>query len=119
MPLNRYLKIDNVLLPNPVSGTLTVMLNAIENVYQTEAGTQAANVVRLDRPSWTATFNCSSTLKDKLLAICKNASCEVEIAGETMDGRLRLSGAVQMVEGSERTPGTNGLWVVPVVFEGF
>lgn len=117
--LGKYLVIDNEQMPNPVSGSLQMMLNAIENVYTTEAGGQAANVVRLDRPSWTATFNCSSAKKDALLLKCQAASVNVTIAGQTMSGRLRLSGGVQLVQDTERTPETDGLWVVPVTFEGF
>ena len=117
--LGKYLIIDAVQFPNPVTGTLAMMLNPAENVYQTEDGKEAANILRLDRPSWTATFNCSSTQKDALLQICKNASCTVTIAGQEMTGRMRLNGNYTLVENSERTEGTSGLWVVPVKFEGF
>lgn len=117
--LGKYLLIDAVPFPNPVTGSLAMMLNAAENVYQTEDGKEAANILRLDRPSWTATFNCSSGQLAALLAICKSASCTVTICGQEMTGRMRLNGNYTLYENSERTTGTDGLWVVPVKFEGF
>lgn len=117
--LGRYIKINNTVMPNPVTGTFSEALNPAENVYQTEDGGQASNVLRLDRSSWSATFNCSDTLKEALLALCTTPSVNVEVDGVPMSGRLRLSGDVALVANSERTEGTQGLWTVPVHFEGF
>lgn len=116
--LGEYIKINNEQMPNPVAGSFVFKLNPDENVYANEAGQQMSNVKRLDRPTWSATFNCTSFLKDKLLAFCKLAQCTTHINGIEYAGRLRLSGDVSLYEWSEYTKNTDGLWVVPVIFEG-
>ena len=117
--LGKFIKIDNEQFPNPVAGTFTRAFYPEENTFLTEAGTQVSNVVRLDRQGWTATFNCSAAMKNKIESKCLQASCECQINGETMNGRLRLSAASTLVAGSEKLPETNGLWVVSVSFEEF
>ena len=115
--LGKYLKINNTLMPNPESFEFTY--NPNENIYTSEAGTELSNIIRLDRLSFSASFNCSSRLRDTLLAYCLSPSVEVKIdGGAAINGRLRLSGAVVLVEGSELNTGTQGLWTVPVTFEG-
>lgn len=117
--LDKYLKINNEKMPNPVSGTFTMALNPVENVFENEAGEQMSNVKRLDRISWSGTFNCTSTMRDNLLTICRTASCTCEVDGTSYSGRLRTSGEITMVAGSELTQGTQGLWIVPLRFEEF
>lgn len=115
--LGRYLRINNVEMPNPT--TFEYQYNPSENIYESEAGTQLSNIRRLDRLSFTASFNCSSRLKDTLEGICKSASASVSIdGGEALSGRIRLGGAITLVEGSENVGGTQGLWSVPIIFEG-
>ena len=117
--LGKYIKINGVQFPNPVSGTYAPALNPEENVYTTEDGHQASNIIRLDRFSFDAQFNCSGVMRARLEAIAKTASCIVEAEGVEYEGRLRLSGSITLAKDSERTEGTQGLWVVPVKFEGF
>ena len=117
--LGKFLKINNTKMPNPVSGTFSIALNPVENVFENEAGEQMSNVKRLDRVSWSGTFNCTSDMRDTLLAICKSASCTSEVDGTSYSGRLRTSGEITMVAGSELVEGTSGLWVVPLRFEEF
>lgn len=117
--LGKYLRINNEQLPNPIPGAFEYQLNADENVFTNEAGEQMTNIIRLDRLSWTGTFQCTGRMKDKLLAICKLAECSCTFEGETYGGRLRLGGAVVLYDNSEYTAGTDGLWTVPLVFEGF
>jgi hypothetical protein len=117
--LGKYIRINGVQFPNPVSGTFAPALNPIENIYTTEDGHQASNIIRLDRFSFDAQFNCSGVMRARLEAIAKMASCTVEVEGVEYEGRLRLSGSITMIENSERTEGTQGLWVVPVKFEEF
>ena len=117
MALGKYIKIDNELYPKPTS--FSFGLNPQENVFTSEAGTEMSNIVRLDRPSWSAVFPCSDRLRDKLLSKCKTASVQCKIDnGTTMTGRLRLSGDISLVENSEDVGGTQGLWEVPVTFQG-
>lgn len=115
--LGRYIKIDNEVMPNPV--TFSMSYPPDENVFTSEAGTQLTNIRRLDRFTFTASFNCSSRLRDSLIAKCQTPSVEVKIdEGDAISGRLRLSGDITLVENSELTGGTQGLWTVSVVFEG-
>lgn len=118
MALGRFISINGEQVPNPAPGSFSMGLNPQENLYTSESGLQMSNVVRLDRPSWGATFDVSSKWRDKFLTWCKLASVTCVIDGETMSGRLRLSGAYTLVENSENTQGTQGLWEVPITFEG-
>lgn len=115
--LGKYIKINGELMPNPTA--FSYRYNPDENVFTSEAGTELTNIRRLDRLSFSASFNCSSRLKEKLEVFCKTASVSVSINDETaVDGRLRLGGDITLVEFSEYTNGTDGLWSVPVTFEG-
>ncbi len=105
-------------MPNPNPGTWAPNLNPKENVFETEAGTRKSNIVRLDRLSWSCSFNCTSRMKERILNYCKLPSVICEIDGEEVEGTLRLSGPVGLVERSEYVQGTKGLWIVSVVFEG-
>lgn len=116
MALGKYISINNNLMPNPVSFEET--LNPSENVYESEAGTQMSNIVRLDRYSFSATWNCTSRLRDALKTYCTTASVTVKIDGVSHSGRMRLGGAISLVENSETNTGTQGLWTVPITFEG-
>ena len=117
--LGRYIKVGDVFWPNPIPGSFAIEYEASENVFETEDGGVVSNIIRLNRPVWGATFNCSSTMRDTIVAACQEPSVTVKIDGVQMSGRLRLSGEISLVENSERTEGTSGLWVVPVRFEGF
>lgn len=117
--LGKYIIINDIQLPNPVSGSFSYQLNPSENLFENEAGETMANVKRLDRLSWSATFQCTSTVKENLLYICKEAECVCTFNGLPYSGRLRLGGAVTLYERSEYVPGTYGLWTVPLVFEEF
>ena len=117
--LGKFITINSTQMPNPVSGTFILNLNPDENVFTNEAGEQMSNVKRLDRVSWSGTFNCTSTMRDTLLSICKSSSCACTIDETSYSGRLRTSGDIQMVAGSELVDGTKGLWVVPLRFEEF
>lgn len=115
--LGKYISINGEQMPNPVSGTFSGHLNPKENIFFSEAGTRKSNVVRLDRPSWEATFNCSSTMKDKILGFCMRPEVVCTVDGNTYTGTLREK-SHKLVKDSENTKGTQGLWVVAVEFEG-
>lgn len=117
--LGQFLIIENVQMPNPNTGTWKENLNANENKYTTENGMMKVIPVRLDRKSWSAEFNCSSTMRATLESYCKAARVSCVVNGQTYYGTLRLGGDVSLVENSEYTSGTDGLWVVPLVFESF
>ena len=115
--LGKYITINSTLMPNPTKFSYTYPPD--ETVYTSEAGTQLTNIRRLDRLTFAASWNCSSRLRDQLIALCQTPSVSVSIDGATaVSGRMRLSGGPELVEDSENTNGTQGLWVVSVTFEG-
>lgn len=115
--LGKYITINSTLMPNPAQFEYTYPPD--ETVYTSEAGTQLTNVRRLDRLTFKAEWHCSSRLRDQLLVLCKTPSVSVSIDGATpVSGRLRLAGGPKLVEDSENTNGTQGLWVVSTTFEG-
>ena len=117
--LGSYLKINDEVLPNPNPGTFSYKYNPDESIFTSEAGTQLSQIRRLDRLSWSGSFNCTSRLKEKLATYCKTPSVSCQLAnGTAISGRLRLGGDISLVEDSEKVKGTNGLWIVPLTFEG-
>jgi len=117
--LGQFLTIENVQMPNPNTGTWKENLNADENRYTTENGILKVIPRRLDRKSWSAEFNCSSTMRATLEGYCKMARVGCTVKGVSYSGTLRLGGEVSLVENSEYTSGTDGLWIVPLIFESF
>lgn len=117
--LGQFLKINNVTIPNPNPGTYTETYTPDENVYKTEAGTQISSVVRLNRLTWAGEFNVSSKLKTTLLGYAQQASVTCKINGSSKSGRLRVNGAITLYDNSAHTAGTDGLWVMPLIFEEF
>lgn len=114
--LGKYIKINNTLMPNPTSFSMAYPPD--ENVFTSEAGTQLSNIRRLDRLTFSASFNCTDRMRDTLIGYCQTPSVTVQIDnGTATDGRLRL-GDIGLVEDSEMVNGTQGLWTVSVTFEG-
>jgi len=118
MALGRYIKINDEVMPNPTSFSDNYPPD--ESVYTSESGKRMTQIRRLDRYTFSASFDCSSRLKEKLETLCKTAEVTVYIDGSQtgIKGTLRKAGDSSLVEGSEHTTGTQGLWTVPVVFEG-
>lgn len=117
--LGKFLKINNEAIPNPNPGTWNENYPPQENVFTTEAGTQISSVVRLNRMTWSGEFNCSSRLKAKLIGFAQSASVTCTINGTNKSGRLRINGDINLFADSEYVGGTDGLWVIPLVFEEF
>ena len=117
--LGKFLKINTVQMPNPNPGTWNETYEAQENVFTTEAGSQLSSVVRLDRMTWSAEFNCTSNMKATLLGYAQMASVTCVIDGVSKSGRLRVNGDISLFENSEYTANTQGLWILPLIFEEF
>lgn len=118
--LGKYLKINNEAIPNPNPGTWNETYTPQENIFTTEAGSQLSSVVRLNRMTWTAEFNCTSSMKEKLLTLAQSASVTCKFDnGTAKSGRLRVNGDINLFENSEYVDRTKGLWVVPLIFEEF
>lgn len=115
--LGKYIKINGTQMPNPVS--FEDNYPPIENEYFSESGKRMSNVIRLDRYTWSATFQCTSRMKKILDDFCKTASVTSQINGGTViTGTLRRASGGVLLPKSELCLGTNGLWTVSVTFEG-
>lgn len=109
--LGKYIKINGLQLPNPVS--YDENMSSIENDNTTESGKTLVAVVRLDLFSANMTFNLSSYWKDKIRDYCKENYVTLEVNGKEYQVRLRGYSA-KLVENSERSEGTDGYWKVSV-----
>lgn len=115
--LGKFIEINGEAFPNPNPGTFSDNFEPIENSFMTEAGTSLTNIVRLDRYSWSAEFNCTSRLRDRIIALVKTPEVSCNISGQEYIGRLRLDSSTTLVANSERVRGTDGLWVIKLRFE--
>ena len=110
---NNYLKFNDVFIPNPES--MSVDYENIENVAQSEAGTDLAIVSRLQKRTFTCSFQCTSAWLDKFRTMCGLTSGTLTYLGESITAMARISNAA-LQPYSEHASRTNGLWVVTVTF---
>ena len=104
-------------MPNPIQGADNI--NADENIYFSEGGKRMTNIKRLDRITFTAAFNCTSTLKETLDTLVKTPKVSVQFNnGTAITGTLRRASEAGLVDNSQFCNGTNGLWTVSLIFEG-
>lgn len=115
MALGRYLKINNVAIPNPKEGGFSVTPTLIETVNQSEAGTDLVSVTRTSKPIFNMTFDLSSAWKTKLDNYSKLLSVTLSVDGVSYVGRFR-AGSQQLVGNSAHTDGTQGLWTCQYTF---
>lgn len=111
--LGKYIEINSEALPNPKS--FSAEEETIENVYQSEAGTDLGQVVRFGKVSAKATFQVTSFWRDKLKAYSQTTTESVTIDGTTMTMRIR-NFSQKLVPNSENVEGTDGLWTVSLDF---
>lgn len=96
----------------------------IENVNQTEAGTDQVSVTRYDKLSVSCSFQCSHRWASKFKAYSKKDSISVQMYDIELNGyktrtmRIR-SFKADPVKNSQRTPNTNGLWEISFNLEEF
>ena len=109
-----YLKVDGVDLPAPVSFEDNSLLH--EEVNQSEAASDIVAIIRQKQAVFNFTLQLSSTWRATLDTYCHKASVTLSYNGTQYTGRLRRSGAWSLVERSERTEGTDGLWTCPCTF---
>ena len=108
------IKINNTPIPVPIAWNETS--EVVENVNTTEAGTDVIDVVRVDKLSVNASFNVSSawlaTFKgwgNSTSALSVNIYDAVSNAYVSRDMRIRNFN-YSLVQNSDRTSGTVGLW---------
>lgn len=109
------IKISNVAIPNPISYSESSEI--VENVQETEAGTDLVMVVRRDKLTISLTFNCSSDWAQRFAIYRDNEPLSVQVydpktaAYKTRTMRIR-SYQSNLIEDSWTTRGTNGLYEV-------
>lgn len=110
MALGRnYLTLNGVSLPNP--DNWQIKYNHIESVKQSEAGDDLGIVTRLNKRTFSASFNSTSYGADKLKQICSLTTCTLVYRGESITVRPRLN-VDKLQSGSEYLSNTDGLFVV-------
>lgn len=109
--LGYYLKFNGESFPNPSSVTMTSQ--TIENVSQSEAGTDLVTMVRASKKSWNMNFNLSSRTKETLKALCLLETVTMIYMGSSYTVRIRDFNE-QLVPNSEWADNTEGLFTVSV-----
>lgn len=109
--LGYYLKFNGVDFPNPENVSMTSQ--TIENVSQSEAGTDLVTMVRASKKSWNMSFNLSSKTKDVLKALCLLETVTMTYMGGSYTVRLRDFNE-SLVQYSEWAGNTDGLFTCTV-----
>ena len=109
--LGYYLKFNGTAFPNPI--TPSMASQAIENVSQSEAGTDLVVLVRPSKKTWNFTFNLSSRKKEVLKNLTLLESVTMNYMGVDYTVRLR-DYQEQLAENSEWATNTDGLFVCSV-----
>ncbi len=105
--LGNYLTFNDTVFPNPIGPKRTV--KTLENVSQSEAGTDLVVVIRPAKNSWSFKFNLSKKTRDILEALCKDESTTMVYMGKTYTVRVR-NFKEDLVEGSEWSSKVDGLY---------
>ena len=115
--LNDYpVKINNTPIPAPIEWSETSAV--VENVNTTEAGTDVADVLRVDKLTVTASFDVSSAWLATFKGWANSTSAlSVKIYDPVSDAyderSMRIRNFVSnLVQYSDNTSGTVGLWNV-------
>lgn len=103
---------NSVSLPN---GTYSVGYQNIENVAQSEAGTDLTIVTRLKKRAITATYKVDSHVLPILEDASDRSQASMTFCGSTFIARCRMT-SCNLVEDSENVENTEGLWEVTLVF---
>lgn len=105
----KYLQINGVAVPNPVS--LKIDYEADETISLSEAGTELVRVRRLNKRKFSGTWNLSSFWLNKFEEWCTSNSVMLTYQGQTYYCRMRDFNP-QLVENSEYTETSEGLWTI-------
>ena len=113
--LSKHLKFDGVQIPNPTS--YSEESETIDNQYETEAGGLNISVTRYDRLHISASFDVTSAWAAKLKNYSKQGLLTVTLFDLALNAESEHSMVIQnfkskLVEQSEYTARTNGLWTV-------
>lgn len=108
-----YLTFNNVSIPNPTA--FNISYDNVEEVAQSEAGTDLAIVVRLQKRTFECTFQCTSTWLNSFRTMCNLTSATLVYNSESIVCRARITSAT-LAPDSEYAARTDGLWTVTVSF---
>lgn len=109
----KYLKFNTLDIPNPIQ--FDIGFENLENVAVSEAGTDLAIVSRLQKRTFTCSFQCTSAWLDKFRTMCGLTSGTLTYLGENIPCRARIETAT-LSPYSEHVLRTDGLWTVSVTF---
>ena len=109
--LGYYLKFNNEAFPNPITPTMSS--KTLENVTQSEAGTDLVCVIRPSKKSWSFKFNLSSHKRDILKALCEDETTTMSYMGNSYTVRVR-DYQEKLVQNSEWVDTSEGLYEVSV-----
>lgn len=104
-----YLKISNILIPNPTS--FSENYTDLENVGTAESGRDLVSVIRLQKRSWSLTFDCTSRWLDEFKEIGQLKSTTMVFREESITVRVRLTSAT-LAPHSEYSKNTTGLYTL-------
>ena len=107
--------LGGVTLPRPNQWDETY--SWIENVNTSEAGTDLVNIVRSNKLSVSASFNCTSRLYSQFYTLSQNAWMYLQefdpLTGTTGNRKMRMRDFnASFQEHSDNVPNTTGLYVV-------
>ena len=109
--LGYYLKFNGEAFPNPITPTMSS--KTLENVTQSEAGTDLVCVIRSSKKSWSFKFNLSSYKRDILKALCQAETTTMLYMGTSYTVRIR-DYQEKLVQNSEWCDTSEGLYEVSV-----
>lgn len=105
--LGNYLTFNENVFPNPTGPSMAS--KTLENVSQSEAGTDLVVVIRPSKKTWSFKFSLSKGKKDILEGLCKDESTTMVYMGISYRVRVR-NYKESLVEGSEWSSKVDGLY---------
>lgn len=105
----RYLSINGTPIPNPIS--FKISHDEDETINLSEAGTELVRVRRLDKKKFSGTWNLTSFWLKKFEGWCTSNSVTLTYQGRDYTCRMR-DYTPQLVENSEYTETSEGLWKI-------
>lgn len=108
-----FLTVNGTPIPNPVD--FDISLDEIENTRTSESGVDMVSVVRLDKHTFSGSWNLSSYWKNIFKGFAELPEVTLTFDGDEYTCRARGFSA-KLVENSARAYQTNGLWEVSLDF---
>lgn len=110
---NNYIRIGGAYVPNPRNNQID--FSRVEHSYRNEAGDEFVISSFNDKARFKLTFNATSYLKNQLETYYHSGEAfTFQQGAKTWSNAYIESFSALLVEGSERTSNTDGLWEVSV-----